>query len=344
MRTLACLSALLLTSAACGDGAAPGADGGVRPPVIARDAGAPDVGPPADWTLIVLPDTQYLAASYPEIFEEQTRWIVEQKEALNIQLVVHVGDIVDDNMDGQWAAAHAALTRLDGVVPYVLAPGNHDLGPGGSAADRSTLMNAYFPLEKFAVLPSYGGAFEADRVENTYHLVPTPTGPWLVLALEFGPRDPVVAWAREVVRAYPEMPCLVVTHAYLYSDDTRYDWARYGAAQLWSPYTYGVASDPEGVNDAEEMFQGFIADSSNVRLVVSGHVLNDGVGQLTSERADGEVVHQLLANFQFETLGGAGFLRVMTFSADGRRVDVRTYSPYLDEHRTSPEHEFSLEL
>lgn len=329
--------------------------GGDDAPPAARDAAAPaidaqwprsdaGVSAPADWTAIVLPDTQILAASHPEIFHAQTRWIVEQRHALNIQIVLHVGDVTDDNGEMQWDVASDALARLDGEVPYVLAPGNHDLGIGGSASDRSTMLNTYFPLSRFAVMPTYGGAFEAGRAENTYHLLESPTGPWLVVALEFGPRDAVVDWAGEVVRAHAGVPAIVITHAYLYSDDTRYDWARFGPAQSWSPYTYGVASDPGGVNDGEELFQAFIRESDDVQLVLSGHVLNDGLGQLTSEQDGGGRVHQLLANYQFEALGGGGFLRIMTFSAAGDRVDVRTYSPYLDEERRDPDNEFVLTL
>lgn len=348
---LAAMFAWGVIAAGCGDDDRPSiaadAGAGALDASFARDAGPPpDAGPlePGAWTVIVLPDTQIAAASHPNVFEAQTRWIVEARDALNIQFVLHVGDITDDNGPSQWDAAYDALSILDGEVPYVLAPGNHDLGPGGSAADRSTLLNAYFPLSRFEAEGSFGGAFEANRSENTYHVFETPGGPWLVLALEFGPRDAVLEWAGEIVRAHAGVPAILVTHAYLYSDDTRYDWARYGAAQAWSPYTYGVASTPGGVNDAEQMFQAFIRESDDVRLVVSGHVLNDGVGRLTSELDGGGRVHQLLANYQHQPLGGAGFLRVMTFSADGARVDVRTYSPYLDEHRRSADDEFSLEL
>src|SRR4249919_1527156 len=32
---------------------------------------------PADYSIVVLPDTQYYAAAFPEIFLKQTSWIVE---------------------------------------------------------------------------------------------------------------------------------------------------------------------------------------------------------------------------------------------------------------------------
>jgi hypothetical protein len=164
-----------------------------------------------------------------------------------------------------------------------------------------------------------------------------------VVALEFGPREQVTLWASEVIARHAPMPAIVVTHAYLYSDDTRYDWSS-RPDQMWNPHSYGLASLPGGVKDGEEMFQSFIRHNSNVEIVVSGHVLNDGIGRLTSEQEGGEEVHQLLANFQHQPEGGAGFLRIMTFRNHGTEIDVQTYSPYLDEYKNDSDNKFSLDL
>lgn len=296
------------------------------------------------WSIVVLPDTQILAQDYPSIFEAQTRWILSSKGALNIQFVLHVGDIVDDNNAAQWEVAESAMHLLDGQVPYVLVPGNHDYGPNGSALDRTTLLSAYFPVATtYEGWPSFGGTFAAGSIENSYHVFETPSGPWLVVALEFGPRQDVSQWAGEIIARHASMPAIIVTHAYLYSDDTRYDWHT-RPDQEWNPHAYGLASLPGGVQDGEEMFQSFIRQNGNVEFVLSGHVLNDGIGRLTSEQESGDEVHQLLANFQHQPEGGAGFLRIMTFRSGGAIVDVQTYSPYLDEYKRDPENEFSLEL
>jgi len=339
------LSAALALAGCSGDAAAP--DGG-RP---AHDAGAAridgaaaDAGlpPPGEWTVIVLPDTQILAQDHPEIFEAQTRWIAEQRDALDIRFVLHVGDVVNLNDGPQWDVADRALRTLEeGGVPYVIAPGNHDYGENGSAGDRDTLLSTYFPVERFSDAPSFGGVFEEGRIDDSFHVFETPAGSVLVVALEFGPRDEVVAWADEVIRAHAPMRTFVVTHAFLYSDDTRYDRAT-RPDQMWSPYDYGLAGLPGGVNDGEEMWQAFIRQNDPIDLVLSGHVLNDGIGRLTSTQDEGGVVHQLLANYQHQPLGGAGFLRILTFSEDGSRVDVRTYSPWLDEDRADPDDTFSL--
>lgn len=347
MRRSALLACVLELAMGCGGGDGAADAGASRVSGRATDAGAPvsvDAAPPSpgSWSVIVLPDTQILARDYPEIFEAQTRWIAEQRSAWNIQFVLHVGDVVDDDVASQWDVAAAALHSLDGVVPYVLAPGNHDYGLGGSASDRSTMLSAYFPVSTFASRPSFGGTFADGAIDDSFHVFDTPAGPWLVVALEFGPRDEVVAWADEVIERHA-MPTILVTHAYLYSDDTRYDWVN-RPDQEWSPRSYGLASLPGGANDGEEMFDAFVRENDDVDLVVCGHVLNDGIGRLTSEQAGGGRVHQLLANYQHQDRGGAGFLRIMTFDATATRVDVHTYSPYLEEWRTDPDNEFSLEL
>ena len=68
----------------------------------------------------------------------------------NIKYVVHLGDIVNNNNVPQWENANAAMRTLDGVVPYSVVPGNHDIGANGSANTRdTTLFNTYFPVSDF---------------------------------------------------------------------------------------------------------------------------------------------------------------------------------------------------
>lgn len=295
----------------------------------------------ASFTVVVLPDTQYYAADHPQILEAQTRWIVQRRAADRIALVVHEGDVVDADEPRQWEAASRSLHELDGVVPYVLAAGNHDYRRSGALLSRDSSMSGYFPPARFAERSWFGGTFEPGRIEDSFAIVDTPAGPWLIVSLEFGARDAVLAWAERIVRRYATMPAIVVTHAYLYSDGTRYDHVGQ-PAQLWNPHRYLDDQRPGDVNDGEEMWRKLVARNSNIRFVLCGHDLADGVGQLTSTRADGSAVHQLLANYQTGALGGEGFLRLMRFFPAERRVAVRTYSPYTDRFKTDPENEFTL--
>lgn len=306
----------------------------------------PDVLPfePGAWTIVVLPDTQVYAASYPELFKDQARWIIENRERRNIKYVLHLGDITNNNTTNQWDNARAAMSMLDGVVPYAFVPGNHDYGPNGGTADRGTYLNDYFPASNYTNWPTLGGLMESNRMDNSYHLFTAGGVDWLVLALEFGPRNATVDWARSVLTNYPSRKVILITHAYLYNDDTRYDWAVKLGAQQWNPHAYAVGSSPEGVNDGEELWQKLVKTHPNFVMVLNGHVLNDGLGRLASTNDFGQVVHQMLVNYQMWTEGGEAFLRLLEFSPDGRRVQAKAYSPYLGTYKTDPQNNFTLTL
>lgn len=293
------------------------------------------------FTLVVLPDTQYLAESHPDIFRAQTRWIEEQVAERGIIAVLHVGDIVDDNSEAQWTVARDALTPLIGVVPIVFALGNHDYGEEGSTNDRSTQAHEFLPMDAITGQPTFGGLYESGRLDNSYSVLDTPEGPWLVVALEFGPRDPVLDWANQIVMQHEDMPGIVLTHAYLYSDDTRYDWLTKGEQQHWSPHSYGLASLAP-VNDGQAIFEKLVRDHDDIGFVFCGHVLNDGVARLSSMQAGGGVVHEILANYQMNDMGGEGFLRLVEFRQGSDEVRVRTYSPWLDEYKKDPANEFRV--
>jgi hypothetical protein len=338
--------------AAAGNDAAAGVDGGSDGAIEAGGDGGsdadggipagPDGGAPAPFSVIVLPDTQYYSSSFPQIFEEQVQWIAAERLLGNVAFVLHEGDIVDTDHPDQWQRASRSLHMLDNAVPYLLAAGNHDYTT--LAPTRATMIDAYFPTAQFAARPWFKGTFEADRIDNSYAIfeIPNGGGTWLVLSLEFGPRDGVLAWADGVAKQHGTLPAIVLTHAYLYDDDTRYDHVL-RPQQAWNPHAYAPGTPPGTVNDGEEMWQKLVLGNSNIRFVLCGHVLNTGVGRLTSTRPDGSIVHQILANYQNEGAGGNGFLRVMQFFPAQRQVQIRTYSPYLDVFKTDPENQFALD-
>ena len=192
--------------------------------------------------------------------------------------------------------------------------------------------------------PSIGGFFEEGKTDNSYHTFNAGGKDWLVLALEFGPRDAVVQWANQVVEAHPDHEAILVTHAYMYFDDTIYDWATKGSSQQWNPHSYGIENQPGGVNDGQELWDELVKGHDNFRFVFNGHVLGDGIGRRATLGDAGNVVHQILANYQINTEGGQGDMRLLEFKPDGETVVVRTYSPSLDRYDTAPDQEFTLNM
>jgi hypothetical protein len=161
--------------------------------------------------------------------------------------------------------------------------------------------------------------------------------------LEWSPRDAVVAWADAVLRQHPRRRAIVVTHAYLYSDNTRYDHVR-RPEHFWNPYDYATAKLRGGTNDGENLWQRLISRHEHVDFVLCGHVLNEGYGRLSSTTPGGHVVHQLMADYQERPQGGEGYLRLMEFLPDGQTVQVKTYSPVLDRYLTEAGQQFVLKL
>lgn len=330
-------------------------------PILLGDGGAPDAPPPAAYTIAVLPDTQYYASSWPDIFLAQTRWLVEKRAERQIAFVLHTGDLVDEDNPAQWAVASQAMHALDGQIPYVITAGNHDYD-AAHLADRMGMGSAYFPPAQMAANPWFQGTFEADHIENSYNLFDVPGGRWLVLALEFGPRDEVLAWANQILAAFHDTPAIVITHAYLYRDGTRYDHVG-SPGQRFNPHDYVMMGQTgTTINDGAEMWTKLVQPNSNVKLVFSGHDVNGGgippgtAARLASTRADGTTVQQVLANYQTciappcesvhgeSVHGGNGFLRLLRFPAAGHTVSVETYSPYLDQALTDAANQFTLEV
>ena len=290
-----------------------------------------------EFSFVVLPDTQIYSFLHPEIFDAQTQWIADN--ASDFDFVIHEGDIVESNNDVQWERAQSAMGRLTNRIPYVLAIGNHDMGTGGSADNRGTLMNDYFKLSDQMQEPSFLEAFEAGKLENTAHRFETVLGSVIVLSLEFGPRDEVITWADQLLtNSDPSIPVFIVTHAHTYADNTRYDEAN--VEQMWSPKSYGLANT-SSVNDAQDLWNQLIEKHTQIHLVLSGHVLFDGTGQISTTRADGKMTHEILANYQMNEMGGEGFLRIMRVTKD--RIFVTSYSPYLDSFKREADQEFELQ-
>lgn len=314
--------------------------------LLTGHAGAEQVKPES-FTLIVLPDTQCYAdarfgfaakrwgADLRDQLFEQMQWIKENKDELNIVMVAHVGDIVQADHEEEWKIADKAFAMIDDVVPYVVCLGNHDFGYHENpekparfwfAANRGAAnYNKYLGYSRFKGKP-WRGERLGETDENYCCRFEALGMKFLIISLEMHPRDESIAWANEVVSAHPKHRCIVLTHSYL---DTRSE------RLVTDPYC-----EIEG-NCGQAMWEKFVGRHENIFMVLCGHMLGEGL--LTSVGQNGNTVHQVLANYEFEDKGGAGYLRIMTFIPAENRIDVQTYSPSLKQQKTTFKSLFSLE-
>ena len=291
------------------------------------------------YTFAVLPDTQVYALLYPGIYDAQTGWIAANAKKRNIVYVFQLGDITNNNTPPEWQHAIDAFSLIDNIVPYAIVPGNHDYGPSGNAADRTTLMNDYFSYPRISAWTTFGGAYEAGKLDNTYHLFSVGKRDFILLALEWGPRDEVMAWANQLMDNNPDRYGILITHAYLNNDDLRYDITDIAHLQDFDPHDYATP----GVNDGEELWQKLVRKHAFI-MVLNGHVLGDGTGYLASKTDTGITCQQMLSNYQFRDLGGEGYMRLLEFKPDGTTVQVSTYSPLYDSYLTDADQSYSFTL
>jgi hypothetical protein len=293
----------------------------------ARNGAAPAPAPapaPGDTTFsfAVMPDTQQEVLRPSDTrFRNRTEWLARNEAALDLRFVTHSGDVVNwDTPDhAQYEVASAAMRPLENAdIPYSLAVGNHDTAavcPGGSACDPSrtsalfrdtSTFNDYFTAARFGAVR---GAFEAEKVDNSYSTFSAGGVKWMVLVLEMWPRPAAVDWAKRVVAAHDDHNVMVVTHSYL---DQVGDFAE-------------VPRNPARTAP-EQLFDDLISRYANIKLVFSGHV------GLLAQRVDtgvhGNKVHSFLETFHDPRTNP---VRLVTVDTRAATLKTWVYSPYTDE-------------
>lgn len=290
-----------------------------------------------DFTIVALPDTQHYSSTYPQIFTAQTQWIADNIAAKNIKLVLGEGDIVNGGGElGQWQNADAAMKLLDGKVPYMSALGNHDYDHNDPPARTASTLNFnnYFGPNRYLGSDWYRGSFVGGSNENFYGTFSLGGATFLVMALEVFPRTAVLDWANSVIDANPDKEVILLTHGYEYSDDTRI-----GRCDEWNKTVLKL----DGDNDGNDMWEKVVRKHANISLVLSGHVTAlDGTGRRADLGDNGNLVNQVLADYQTLPNGGNGWLRIMTFHPASNTIDVQTYSPWLNAYMTDSENQFTL--
>jgi hypothetical protein len=302
---------------------------------------------PGTATIAVFPDTQYYASCRSPHLRKQVEWVTAERAGRNIRAVVTLGDLTDHNTKAEWDFFKESLKPLDPTLPFVLNLGNHDYGDGGTANNRNTFFGEYFDGSFVERSKSLVETMEPNKLENAFYSIDLGKVSVGVLVLEWSPRAKTVEWADKVLAKHPKHRIMMSTHAYLYSDSTRYDYQKKGGTQEWNPLAYATNKGSEaaaGNHDGEMLWDNLLKKYPGVFLTINGHVLNNGTGLLTSKGDKGNTVHQMLVNYQMLDEGGLGYLRLLEFLPDGKTMRVKTYSPSLNAYATAKDQDFSLTI
>ncbi len=283
-----------------------------------------------DFTIAVLPDSQYYCASarrgLPAMFSAQADWIVTNRLAWNIAYVAHLGDIVDtgDSLT-QWRNATNALYRLENPlttglpdgIPYGAAVGNHDQEPNGDPdGATTTYYNRYFGTNHFAGKAYYGGCYGTNN-DSHFDLFSGGGLDFIAVYLEYdeSANPAVLAWANALLQTYSQRRAIVVSH-YIGRPTT--------------PSTFG--SQGAAIYNA-------LKANTNLFLMLCGHV--DGEGS-REDIYNGNTVRTLVSDYQFRGNGGNGFLRLLRFSPAWNSVRVFSYSPWTRQYETDADSQFEF--
>jgi hypothetical protein len=331
MKRLSCMLLLILMTMA------------VATPLIAQSSTVP-------CTFVLQPDTQYYSASYPGTYDAQTQWVVDNKVSKNIAYVFHEGDLTDGNSIPEWTNAQESMGRLDSAqIPYLVVPGNHDFDYMGGTATAN--FSQYFSPTRFlaggaTLMPTFAGVKDAGKMDNNYHKFTACGIDWLAIGVEFGPRADTISWLNTLVSQNPDRRVIIVTHGYMYNDESRQGS---NPGHVWLPGAGGYTG--------QQMWDSFVKLHQNIMFVFSGHVVQGcpstcdpqvaqggqwGSSTLISTGNYGNKVYQFYVNYQFFQAGGEGFLRYLTLDPVAKTVTAKTYSPTYNCFLVDTQNDFVL--
>jgi hypothetical protein len=277
----------------------------------------------------------------------------------NPWLASHVYPAPEQVFGIEMPAARKGFQLFDKAgLPFGVVPGNHDydamwsaagwppvtdpkkltmtaealgiLHAGGLDNFRSVFGNdSEFFRDKDWYIDSYNGGASSAQTFTAAGFT------FLHLALDMSPKDDVLEWASKVIANNAGLPTILTTHDFLNAKNER----------KAAPIVDFHAVDPRH-NNAEMLWQKFIAKHTQIFMVLSGH--QHGQGLRIDRNIEGGEVYQIMSDYQDRGQSGIdagepinpaygrptgigdGWLRMMRFdfSGDTPLLKISTYSSH----------------
>jgi hypothetical protein len=275
----------------------------------------------SDFTLVIFPDAQKMVKHYPSIWEAMAQWVVDHRVSNNIQAVISSGDMTNGGGSSEYKEALVGWNNIKNAgIPYVPIMGNHDYN---DVTHRNvTWWNTYLGSAYFSGKRWYEGNYSSSG-ENYYIKLDIGTQKYLVLALEFFPRNKVLTWAQRIITANADRQVIIATHGYLNADGTRIQ-----QSDSTGPVYWRLSAD----NGGQQLWDKLIKLNSNIIMVICGHQHGRTSAYAPDYGVDGNLIHQFFINHQDGANGGNGYLALLKFRPSLGRIEVTTYSPALDAY------------
>lgn len=269
------------------------------------------------YSIAFVPDVQILTESYPTRLSWIYDYLLENKDSQNIQYVISLGDLTDENTEAEWEKFSKQQNRLNGILPYSLIRGNHDI----TKNDYAPFYDQYFSVPGeyyYDHVSTNGGFYDTATTANTYLLFSVGEVDYIILNIDFAMSQGVFDWMNQVLTAYADRRAIVVTHGYIGTN-----------GQLLNETMSGAPSDYDAQwLDPEDLWDQVLRKHANVDLVAGGHIGSDHIICSRQVGDNGNVVHQMLSDTQYvdRKIRGASIVTLMHFTEDGRFARVEHYS------------------
>lgn len=279
-----------------------------------------------DYSMAIIPDPQVMSHWAQGNLKTISEYIIDKNETHNVAMTLCVGDNADNvsssrpdlDMDFQLSAVKREFDNLYAEgIRWATTPGNHDYDSNATVNRNLTYYNKYFAYEEISKYDYFGGAYQIGQTQNAYYLFEECGVPYLIISIEFGADDNVLAWANNVVSNYPERRAIVFTHAYMGGDN---EILSKGKSSRPTSYGFNAYVD---VNDADDMFNDFISLHENIFMVFSGHVPSDDILVKESYGIHGNTVMQFLIDAQGIMMTGCeSLVSLITFDELNQKVYI----------------------
>lgn len=313
-----------------------------------------------EFTFAIIPDTQMIFSRAPKdsngvsIYADgynleenlgfkNMQWLIDNKDLLNLQYVMHVGDLTDNlnyysasNVDStlkKWQVegtieANYGFQMLGKLtaegIPWSISRGNHD---GGYSTDALAVWDEYWSQSE-----AYTKATTDDRAEGEpakycvttrdsvehiysyYEKIEINGIKYLILVLDLEASDEVLAWANGVAAYFTDYRIIVSTHAYM-SDRA--------ALMTGLMDTTGLG------NAGQTVWDEFVSLHSNIELLICGHSSGEDIVRKQMTGVNGNKVWTFMIDstaHEFTGVTQPGLMSLIKFSADGKTLTLNHYS------------------
>lgn len=248
-------------------------------------------------TITIIPDSQYMGQYHPVIVDDMIKWCAEQKNALNIKSILHVGDISEESERGQFEAGIRAFSYAkEAQIPFMVTIGNHDARNDGNAFFEYFGRHCYKEFKNIIFDDDSGsGAIEFELSEKK------------VIAVNInGYRlQKSLAWCDNIIKE-KKLPTIIFSHDIYYGDKKG-----------------GITKTKIG----RVIFDELVDKNHTIFLVIAGHHFD--VGHSITKNGVGKDVLNILTNYQNYPNGGNGYLQLVEFDFSKNKFNVATYSPWV---------------